>query len=87
MFIAPFSIFLKPQKFISYIINDPISDFRLHDCKWGEILFRALGMVTLPKAMNVTSRTDLTLNKPAASGSMTYESGKFSKEIKKFFEE
>lgn len=82
-----FSVFLRPHKFLNYISTDPGSDFRLHNCEWGELLFRALGMVTLPKAMNVTSRTDLTLKKPASSGAIIYESGKFSKDVKKFFEE
>lgn len=85
--LSQFSVFLRPQKFVNYITNVPGSDFRLHNCEWGELFFRALGMVTLPKVMNVTSRTDLTLKKPAASGKMIYESGKFSKDIKKFFEE
>jgi hypothetical protein len=82
-----FSVFLRPQKFINYITNIPGSDFRLHNCVWGELLFRALGLVSLPKVMNVTSRTDLSLKKPAASGKMIYESGKFSTDIKKFFDE
>jgi len=81
-----FSIFLRPQKFVKYITQTPGGDFRLHECKWGEILFRALGMVTLPKAMDIVERTDLNLDKPAASGSMIYESGKFSKDVKKFFD-
>ena len=82
-----FSVFLRPNKFLDYINNEPTSDFRLHDCKWSEMLFRALGMVMLPKAMDVTSRTDLNINKPASSGTFIYESGKFSKDVKKFFEE
>jgi hypothetical protein len=79
------SLFLRPEKFINYVHSNPGGDFRLENCKWGDALFRAIGMVTLPEAMQVITRTDLTLKKPASSGELIYESMKFSKDVQKVF--
>jgi hypothetical protein len=81
------SYFLRPQNFLNYITRLDDSDFRLHCCEWGEDLFQALGLLKLPKAMNVISRTDLSLKKPASAGAMIYQSGKFSQDIQNVFKE
>jgi hypothetical protein len=80
------SMFLRPTKFLSYIKLNPTEQYRLHDCAWGDDLFRALGMISLPKAMKVISRTDLSLRIPATSGELIYEQKKFSDDVKGFFE-
>lgn len=72
-------LILRPNKFMSYLRAD--QDFRLHQCQWGTDLFEALGAVALPKNMEITSRTDLTLRKPASKGFLLYESGKFFQDV------
>lgn len=71
-------VFLRPTKFQQYLRTE--EDFRLHKCEWGE-LFEKLGAIAFPKAMEVITRTDLTLNNPASKGVLVYESGKFIKDI------
>lgn len=77
---------LTPSGFLSYINRELEKDFRLHRCEWGTDVFKALGMMILPRTIEVISRTDLTLKKPAASGAMVYEKGKFSRDVKNVFE-
>jgi len=77
---------LTPSGFLSYIDRDLEKDFRLHRCDWGADVFKALGMMILPRTMEIISRTDLTLKKPAASGAMVYEKDKFSSDVKNVFE-
>ena len=79
------STFLRPSKFTNYVQMATDQDFKLHGCEWGTEIFRALGMMPLPSKMNIISRTDLSLQKPATSGVMIYESGKFESDIKKLF--
>jgi len=62
-----------------------IKDFRLDKCERSVELFRAIGMFQLPRFMNVISRTDLNLKKPAANGDLIYHSKKFEEEIEKIF--
>lgn len=81
--IQDLSLFLTPSRFISYI--EIVEDFRLHQCERGHEFFKALGMLHMPKSMEVISRTDLSLKKPAASGSMIYESKKFEEDVSHIF--
>lgn len=81
--IKDLSLVLTPSHFINYVKT--IEDFKLHHCERGTEFFRALGMLQLPKSMNVISRTDLNLKKPAAKGTMIYESRKFDEEIAYMF--
>jgi len=80
------SLFLRPSKFIDYVRMDSQNDFYLHNCEWGTDLFRTLGMMSLPTKMNVVTRTDLTLKRPATSGEMIYEASKVSEGIRTIFE-
>ncbi len=62
-----------------------LKDFVLDHCRWGPDIFRALGLMMLPRTMEILTRADLSLDKKAASGVMIYESGKFSQDIQKLF--
>ncbi len=72
-------LLLRPTHFISYLRTE--EDFRMHDCAWGADLFEMLGSISLPKAIEATARTDLSLADPAAKGDLVYESGQFSQDI------
>jgi len=79
------SVFLRPGKFVKYVQLESKKDFRIHCCEPGTSLFRALGMLTLPKSMKVITRTDLNLNKIASSGVMVYHSGELIDEVEDLF--
>lgn len=80
------SLFLRPAKFRNnYIELGEKKDFILDHCRWGADIFRALGLLMLPKTMEILTRTNLNLDKCAASGVMIYESGKFSEDVQKLF--
>ncbi len=81
--IKDLSLILTPSHFTNYVKT--IEDFKFHQCERGTEFFHALGMLQLPKSMNVISRTDLNLKKPAAKGTMIYESKKFDEEIADLF--
>lgn len=72
-------LLIRPTNFLSYLGTE--QDFRLHQCDWGQELFEALGAVSLPKSMEVTTRTDLDLDKPTSKGILIFESGRFSTDI------
>jgi hypothetical protein len=74
---------LSPANFINYV--ESVEDFKLFDCERGSEFFKALGMCQLPKFMNVTSMTDLSLEKPAAKGKMYYNSKQFDEELSTLF--
>jgi len=76
--------FLDPSQFLRYVRMEDSNDFRLHKCEWNE-LFQALDLTPLPQKMNVISRTDLSIKKPAKSGSLLYEESKFSTDIRGIF--
>jgi hypothetical protein len=80
--IQDLATFLTPSNFLDYI--DVLEDFRLHECEEAEF-FEALGMLSLPKTMNVVSRTDLNLKKPAAKGNMTYKWRQLKDDVAKLF--
>ena len=75
---------LRPLKFLAYLKTE--EDFRLHDCQWGTEVFEMLGVGSLPKSMDITARTDLSLTKPASHGLLTYDSGKFSSDVRSLLE-
>ncbi|WP_135609679.1 hypothetical protein [Methanococcoides sp. AM1] len=78
------SSLLTPNNFMNYV--QIMDDFKLSECERGSEFFRALGSCQLPKFMNVVSRTDLSLEKPASRGTMTYDSKKFGEEIINLFD-
>jgi hypothetical protein len=65
---------------------DVKKDFSYRDCIRGSPYFDALPFETYPKLMKVISRTDLTLDRPAADGIVTYKHKEFISEIEKVFE-
>jgi len=82
--IQQLAVFLAPTNFLNYIDPLELADFRLHNCEEDEF-FTALGMLALPKTMAVISRTDLTLKRPAAKGTLIYKSGEFEQAVAKLF--
>ncbi len=81
--IQDLSLLLTPSRFMNYVKT--VEDFKLHQCERGKEFFHALGMLQLPKSMEVISRTDLNLKKPASKGTMIYESKKFDEEVADLF--
>jgi len=80
------SLALRPTRFRNnYLGIEQKRDFILDHCRWGADIFRALGLLMLPRTMEVISKTNLSLDKKAASGVMVYKSGKFSKDIQELF--
>lgn len=75
---------LKPYNFLNYLDFLELDDFRFHNCEEDEF-FDAFGMLSLPKTMAVTSRIDLTLEKPVAKGKLIYKSGDFETDLAKLF--
>jgi len=72
------SLFM-PGKFAKYI--DVIKDFRYSYCYKGKECYE-LPIEIIPKKMNVISRADLTLEKPAADGVLVYKNGLFTDAVK-----
>jgi hypothetical protein len=68
-----------PEEFSKYV--DVIKDFRYSSCYKGKEFFE-LPIPIIPKKMNVISRADLTLEKPAAEGILVYKSSMFVDAIK-----
>jgi hypothetical protein len=69
-----------PTSFSRFV--DVTRDFRYADCYKGKEFYE-LPIQILPKKMNVISRTDLTLEKPAAEGVLIYKNSLFVEAIKK----
>ncbi len=78
--------FLHSKEIYNYFIMPPQRDFRLEKCGPSDDS-EAFGPIQLPNTVAVLSRTDLTLKKPAANGTLIYEQGKFSERIKEILEE
>jgi len=74
---------LTDSNFVKYV--QTVEDFKLDKCEKSTEFFKALGMFQLPKFMNVISRADLNLKKPAAKGTLIYDSRKFGDEIASMF--
>jgi len=72
-------LLLRPTRFVTYLKAE--EDFRLHDCTWGTDLFEMLGSIAMPKAIEATTRTDLSFDVPTAKGTLTYQSGRFSEDV------
>jgi hypothetical protein len=72
-----------PTEFRRFV--DVMKDFRYSDCYKGKEYFE-LPMQIIPKKMHVISRTDLTLEKPAAEGVLIYKRNLFIEEIKNIIE-
>jgi hypothetical protein len=68
-----------PEEFSKYI--DIVRDFRYSSCYKGKEFFE-LPIPIIPKKMNVISRADLTLEKPAAEGTLVYKNTLFVDAIK-----
>jgi len=72
------SLFM-PGTFSKYV--EVFKDFRYSNCYKGKEFFE-LPIQIIPKKMNVISRTDLTLEKPAADGILVYRNNLFIDAIK-----
>lgn len=71
-----------PRKFKRFIAVG--QDFRYYDCVRGREFYDA-PFPTWPKNMDIVSRANLSLEKPAAEGTLTYKHGNFKEEIEKIF--
>ncbi len=71
-----------PRKFKRFI--DVGQDFRYYDCVRGREFYDA-PFPTWPKNMDIVSRANLSLEKPAAEGTLTYKHENFKDEIEKIF--
>lgn len=72
----------SPLSFRKYV--DVEQDFHYSTCEKGTSVYD-FPMVTWPKFMKVTSRTDLDLDKPASHGHLIYKRGDFIAELEKIF--
>lgn len=76
------AFFLHSKEIYNYFIMPPQKDFRLDSCAPSDEC-ETIGAFYLPKVMEVVSRTDLTLKKPATCGEIIYEQDSFSEKIQK----
>jgi hypothetical protein len=72
-----------PIEFKKYV--SVIRDFHYSDCMRGSDFYDTLPFPTWPKSMKIVSRTDLSLDKPAADGILAYKHSDFVSEIEKLF--
>lgn len=70
----------SPPSFKKYV--DVEEDFYYSTCEKGTSVYD-FPMVTWPKFMKVTSRTDLDLDKPASNGQLIYKRGDFIAKLEK----
>lgn len=56
-------------------------DFRYGDCERGVSLYDSLPIPTWPRFMKVVSRTDLSLDRPAAQGTLVYKKDEFQRRV------
>jgi len=68
-----------PGTFSKYV--EILKDFRYSSCYKGKEFFE-LPIQIIPKKMNVISRADLTLRKPAAEGTLVYKNNMFIEAIR-----
>lgn len=71
-----------PTEFSKFI--DVMKDFRYSTCQRGREYYD-LPMERIPKKMEVVSRADLTLDKPASEGSLVYKKDEFMKALEDIF--
>lgn len=72
-----------PEHFCTFI--DVALPFRYSDCIRGKEFYDKIPFPTFPKAMKVISRTDLSLDKPAAEGKLVYKKMDFQDKISEVF--
>ena len=72
-----------PEHFCTFI--DVALPFRYSDCIRGKEFYDKIPFPTFPKAMKVISRTDLSLDKPAAEGKLVYKKKDFQDKISEVF--
>lgn len=73
-----------PGIFGNYI--DVERPFRYSNCIRGTDFYDNVPFLTIPKTMQVISRTDLNLDHPAAEGKMIYKKGDFQDRLKKLYD-
>ncbi len=71
-----------PNEFSKFV--EVLKDFRYSTCYKGRESFD-LPMERIPRKMEVVSRADLTLEKPASDGTLIYKKDEFKKALKKLF--
>jgi hypothetical protein len=69
-----------PRTFSKYI--EVLKDFRYADCYKGKECYE-LPIEIIPKKMNIISRADLTLEKPAAQGTLIYKNNLFIEALRR----
>jgi len=74
---------LIPDQFCTFI--DVALPFRYSDCIRGKEFYDTIPFPTFPKALKVISRTDLSLDKPAAKGKLIYKKKDFQDKISEVF--
>ena len=72
----------SPPNFKKYVYVK--NDFHYSACEKGNTMYD-FPIVTWPKFMKVTSRTDLSLDHPASRGELIYNRGSFKSELDKIF--
>jgi hypothetical protein len=72
----------SPPNFRKYVNVE--KDFHYSTCEKGTSVYD-FPIVTWPKFMKVTSRTDLGLDKPASNGQLIYKRGDFMTELEQIF--
>ena len=73
----------EPLQFCTFV--DVKSPFRYSDCIRGKEFYDKIPFPTFPKTMKVISRTDLSLDKPAAEGRLIYKKKDLQDKISEVF--
>jgi hypothetical protein len=68
-----------PNTFRNYL--EVKRDFHYGDCERGISLYDTLPIPTWPRSMKVVSRTDLSINRPAAQGTLVYKKDEFQRKV------
>lgn len=76
---------VDPRYFKNFIDFSAPPFFWFESCKRGTEVFRILGGYNLPKKMRTISRADLSKERPAVNGKLTYHSEKFKEELDDLF--
>lgn len=72
-------LLLRPTSFSDYLRTE--LDFRFHRCRWGTEMFKSVEALSLPKNIEVVTRTDLNLDRPTSKGVLLFKSGRFSEDV------
>lgn len=81
--LAEIQALLLPPQFKKFV--DVRESFKLSDVIRGADLIAAIPFMSFPKHMTVVSRTNLSLDKPAAEGRLVYKKSDFQKNLAKLF--